>query len=65
MSNKNYYAIYLNKTDEIIATGSSKECAKTLGISLASFYSLVSKNNRGIQKKYSIYTEPLDETSAE
>lgn len=54
---ENYYVVYLRKTDEIKASGTAKECASQLGIGLNHFYSLVSKNKRGIHHKYYIYQE--------
>ena len=57
---KLYYTVYLNKTDEIVAVGDAEECQKQLGkTSLASFYSLVSKNRLGVQKRYTILQEPI------
>lgn len=56
-----YYTVYLNKTDEIVASGNAEECAKQLSKkSLASFYSLVSKNRVGVQKRYTVVTEPIE-----
>ena len=54
-----YYTVYLAKTDEIVASGTSKECAKELGKSLNNFHSTVSKNKLGKHKKYSILKEIL------
>ena len=50
----NDYTIYLNKTDEVVAFGSSRECAKALGMSRDSFYSMVSRVKKGKNRKYSI-----------
>lgn len=60
MSNRKYYAIYLNATDEIVVSGSAQECAKKMNKSLNCFYSLVSKSNLGRQRKYTVYSEDLD-----
>lgn len=60
MSNKKYYAVYLNSTDEIVVSGTAQECAKKMNKSLNCFYSLVSKSNLGRQNKYSVYSEDLD-----
>ena len=59
---KIYYTVYLSKTDEIIASGTGIECMKQLQKkSLNSFYSLVSKNLKGVHKKYNIYKEYLND----
>ena len=59
---KIYYTIYLTKTDEIVASGTSKECMKQLNKKkINSFYSLVSKSLKGVHKKYTIYKEYLEE----
>jgi len=59
---KIYYTIYLTKTDEIVASGTSKECMKQLNKkSLNSFHSLVSKSQKGIREKYTVYKEYLEE----
>lgn len=55
-----YYTIYLNKNDEIVASGDAEECCKQMGKkSLESFYSLVSKNRLGKRNKYTIVTEKI------
>lgn len=53
----NYYTVYLNTTDEVVAAGTAKECAEQLGKSLGCFYSLVSKSKKKLRKKYTVYTE--------
>ena len=60
MSNKKYYTIYLSAKDEIVVSGTARECAKKMKKSLNSFYSLVSKNNLGKIHKYTVYSEDLD-----
>ncbi|MEE1449670.1 hypothetical protein [Faecalitalea cylindroides] len=53
MNKKNtFYAIYDND-DCIRFVGTSKECASFLGITLQSFYTVVTK---GLKKKYHIYS---------
>ena len=49
-----YYTVYLRKTDELVAAGTARDCAKVLNKSLNGFHSMVSKNLKGIQKKYEI-----------
>lgn len=53
-----YYTVYLNATDEIVASGSARECAKQLHTSIDCFYSLVSKTSQKKIKKYSFISEP-------
>ena len=60
MSNRKYYTIYLSAKDEIVVSGTARECAKKMNKSLNCFYSLVSKNNLGKSHKYAVYTEDLD-----
>ena len=48
-----YYTIY-GKDDDVIASGTSEECARQLGITRPSFYTMVSKFQKG--KKYYRYT---------
>lgn len=49
-----YYTVYDNHTEEVVAFGGSMPCAAALGMSVESFYCLVS---RGGSKKYSIVSE--------
>ena len=54
-----YYTVYLKETDEIVASGNAKNCAKQMGTSLASFQCLVSRVNRGIRQKYEVLIEDI------
>ena len=56
-NNKNYYAVYLKKTDELICSGTSEECAAAMGRSVASFYSMVSRVRNGKNQKYEVYQQ--------
>ena len=59
---KTYYTVYLNKTDEVIATGTAEECRKQLDLkSINCFHSLVSKSIKGIRDKYTIVKEFVDD----
>lgn len=49
-----YYTVYLRKTDELVAAGTARDCAKALNKSLNGFHSMVSKNLTGKHKKYEI-----------
>ena len=55
--NVRYYALYLRKTDELVCSGSSRECAEALGISVKSFYVMVHKSLHGKVKKWDVYIE--------
>ena len=61
-----HYTVYSGKTDEIVAVGTSNECAKRLGLTLASFHTMVSRHRRGIPGKYEFIVEdtPYDEEDA-
>ena len=52
-----FYTVYLRKTDEIVASGTAVECAAKMNKSVNCFYSLVSKNTKGKQKKYVVVVE--------
>ena len=65
MANRKYYTIYLNATEEIVVSGTARECAKKMNKSLNCFYSLISKTKLGKHKKYSIYSEDIDEGDSE
>ena len=53
-----YYAVYLKKNDQLLASGNSRECQRQLGLaSRASFYSLVTNVKKGKNQKYEILVE--------
>lgn len=52
-----YYAVYLRKTDELVCSGTSRECADALGVTIKSFYVMVHKALHGKVKKWDIYIE--------
>ena len=59
---KNYYAVYLRKTDELVACGTSAECVKQMGLkSVDSFYCLISHVLAGYNLKYEVYKEPFNQ----
>lgn len=53
-----YYSMYRAATDEIICSGTAKECADFLGIAVNTFYSMVSKWRSGVRTKWEFYIEP-------
>ena len=62
-SPRNYYALYLRKTDKLVCSGSAKDCAEQLGVTLRNFYALTNKVLHGKIKKWDVYIEPYEETS--
>ena len=56
-----FYMVYLAKDDTIVATGSSEECAKQMGLkNNQAFRDIVSKSKRGINKKYEVIISDTD-----
>lgn len=55
-----YYTVYNNLTDEVVAFGTSRECAKTMGRSLNAFHSMVAKTRHGKNRLYTIIIERPD-----
>lgn len=51
-----YYAIYKKKTDELLASGTARECQRQMGFkSPQVFYCTVSRAYRGLSSKYEVY----------
>ena len=64
MGRINYYTVYSNKTDEIVAFGTAEECTKQLGLaSIDSFYCLMSRNRSGKLHKYTVLVDLIKDTS--
>lgn len=56
------FSVWNNITDEVvIIDGNNVECAKAMGISVKSFYSLVTKAKQGKSKKWTIEKKRLRE----
>lgn len=62
---RKYYAMYLRKTDELVCSGSAKECAQQLGISCDLFRCRVHKALSGKIKKWDVYVDDYDEEDYE
>lgn len=62
-----YYTIYLRDTDEIVASGTARQCAEQMNTSINCIYSIVSKTTHGIRNKYDVYrdTDSMDDDSPE
>lgn len=56
-----YYAVYLKGTDKVIASGSAEECMEQMHMSQSSFHATMSRVRSGVNKKYELYQEDLDE----
>lgn len=52
-----YYTVYDSRTDDVLAFGESMQCAKMLGITHASFYSMTSRVRAGKCDKYALVIE--------
>lgn len=46
------FAVYLDKTDELLAVGTAAECAKAIGWSVRDFFTVKSRVKYGKNKKY-------------
>ena len=54
----NYYTVYDPDTDEILARGTAKECAGTLGfVSTKSFRTMVSRIEEGKSSRYAVVVD--------
>ena len=62
LTNSKYYSVYDKRTDELIACGTSKECAKILGWkNVGVFRHLMSREKRTGATRYEYYSEPYYE----
>lgn len=55
-----WYTVYAAYRDQLIVIGTSRECAAFMGVSLKSFYELVSRVKSGKVKTHCIVVEDLD-----
>ena len=59
----NYYEIYDRATCELLARGTARECRGKLGCSsLDTFYALVGRSLRGVNRKYIVVKKKGGET---
>jgi hypothetical protein len=54
-----YYTVYLSSTDEVIAYGTSIQCAKKMNMTIGSFYCAVDRSRSGKRKKYVFIEEEI------
>ena len=62
---RHYYTVYDTKTDEVLAHGNARECARQLNIAENTFYRAVMDANRGLSNKYDILTDDFEEGEIE
>lgn len=51
---RNRYVVYRKASNVLIVSGTAKECAAALTITIRSFYDIVSRSKKGIEKRYNI-----------
>lgn len=54
-----WYTVYDAATEELLACGSAAKCARTLGMTIDSFYNALTRTRQGTNRKYYILTEHL------
>ena len=55
------YSVWDNRTDEVvIIDGEARECAEAMGMTLASFYSAITRAKSGAIKRWTIKPRYLD-----
>jgi hypothetical protein len=59
------YTIYLVENGEIVASGTSEECAKKMGISAGTFRGKIAKINKGKTRKYEVEIQYSTDKKAE
>ena len=60
LSRYTIYTIWDNRYDNIMANGTSFQCARSLGIPISHFYSMVSRAKSGEIKKYSVIQQSVN-----
>lgn len=61
MGGQKFYVVRLRKDDSIVAAGNSLQCAQRMGMSMASFYTTVSRCRNGENRRYIVDVEPWEE----
>ena len=51
---KKFYIVRLRADDSIVAVGSAEECAKSMRITVSSFYSAFCRSRKNQNRKYEI-----------
>ena len=55
MKHQKRYTFYDKQTTQFICEGTVEECAKAMGLSVNSMYSIISRNRSGKQQNYEVY----------
>lgn len=55
-----YYTVYDRKTDEILASGTARECAYALDMTMGSFYTAIARTRNGERQRYRFLIENID-----
>lgn len=59
MHEMHWYTVYERRSEQLLVSGGSAQCAKALGMTMSVFYSTVSHARAGINRKYTFYVEKL------
>lgn len=54
-----WYTVYDAATEEVLASGTSAQCAKALGLTVNSFHCALSHARAGTQHKYEFLVEEI------
>lgn len=54
-----WYTIYDNATDDVVAYGTSKDCARAMGMSPSVFKTTLHRARTGKNNKYFVLEEPF------
>lgn len=57
-----YYTIYLRKNDEIVASGTAKECARQMGKKPKDILYIASNSKYGRNNKYDVLVERVEKS---
>lgn len=58
---KKFYIVRLRADDRLVTCGSKEECAAAMKMSLSTFMTTVSRCRNGVNKKYEIDVELMDD----
>ncbi len=52
-----WYTVYLTDGDKLVAYGTAEHCARAMGITMGSFYCIVSRQGKPKYRKYEVLVE--------
>ena len=58
---KKFYIVRLGADDRLVTCGTKEECAAAMKMSLSTFMTTVSRCRKGVNKKYEIDVELMDD----